>query len=140
MRACALAIAGLIAASTAMAQNAPAITCEVADFTMTMRLYLPLVSGGSGSPGEAGMQGTLEIHHQKVPKERRFWSLDGKRPAQFWNQEGQLKMLLLLGLGEDAISILIDTAQRQGDGEYTGAFRLVAPGVKLTGKLACVVG
>jgi hypothetical protein len=86
------------------------------------------------------MQGTLEIHHQKEPKERRLWSLDGKRPVQFWNQGGELKMLLVLGTGDDAILVVIETAQRQGETDYTGAFRLTAPGVRLTGKLACVVG
>jgi hypothetical protein len=86
------------------------------------------------------MQGTLELHHQKVPKERRLWSLDGKRPVQFWNQGGELKMLFVLGTGEDVITIVIDTAQRQGETEHTGAFRLTAPGLRLTGKLACVVG
>ena len=125
--------------SIAFAQQT-AVSCEVADFTMTMRLYLPLTPGPLGSPGSDPMQGTLEIHHQKVPKERRLWSLDGKRPAQFWNQGGELKMLLVLGTGDDAISIVIETAQRQSETEHTGAFRLLAPGVKLTGKLACVVG
>lgn len=134
-----LVVAAWLSSTTVLAQQ-PAATCEVADFSMTMRLYLPLDSGPLGSPGSEPMQGTLEIHHQKVPKERRAWSLDGKRPAQFWNQGGEFKMLLVLGTGDEAITIVIDTAQRRNEIEYTGAFRLAAPGLKLTGKLACVVG
>jgi hypothetical protein len=139
MRWAALAIAAWIASAPAHAQQA-AVSCEVADFSMTMRLYLPLAPGTYGSPGSEPMQGTLEIHHQKVPKEQRLWSLDGKRPLQFWNQGGELKMLFVLGAAEDAITIVIDTAQRLGEAEHTGVFRLTAPGVKLTGRLACVVG
>lgn len=132
-------IAGLLIASPAAAQQ-PAVSCEVADFTMSMRFYLPLTAEVGGSPGAAPMQGTVEIHHQKIPRERRSWSLDGKRPAQFWNQGRDLKMVLLLGTGSDQIAIVIETAQRMEGGEHMGEFRLVAPEVRLTGKLACQVG
>jgi hypothetical protein len=86
------------------------------------------------------MQGTLEIHHQKVPKDQRLWSLEGKRPAQFWNRDGELKLMLLLGPVTDRITVVIEAAQRQGYLEHLGSFRLVTGDVSLTGRLACNVG
>ena len=139
MRRAALVLGGVLVSTPALAQQS-AVSCEVADFSMTLRLHLPIAAGPYGSPSGQPMQGSLEIHHQKVPREQRVWSLDGKVPAQFWNQGGELKMLLILGTGEDAITLVINTAQRQGESNYTGAFRLNAAGVRLTGKLACVVG
>jgi len=118
----------------------PAVSCEVADFSMTLHLYMPLAYDKSGSPGDAGMEGSLEIHHQKVPKERRIWSLDGKRPVQFWNRDGDLKIMLVLGGGEEAIHLVIDTRQRRGEDEFVGAFRLTTPEVSLSGRLACQAG
>lgn len=118
----------------------PALSCEVADFSMTLRLFMPLSPDGTGSPGAAGMQGTVELHHQKVPKDRRLWSLDGKRPAQFWNRDRQLKILLVLGPASDPISLVIDTVQRDMTGDHRGEFFLMFGGTRLTGKLACVVG
>ena len=129
----------LALAGPARSQQAGA-SCEVADFTMTMRFYIPLTSSHNGSPTTEPMQGSLELHHQKIPKERRLWSLDGKRPAQFWNLDGTLKVLFLLGSAEEQISILIETAQRMANGEYTGTFRLVAGDLRLSGRLACAVG
>lgn len=126
------------AASRTQAQiPPPAVTCEVADFSMTLSLYLPLSRDGTGSVGEQGMQGSLEIHHQKVPKESRRWSLDGKRPAQFWNQGDELKILVVLGTAEDRITLAIDTLRRPSDSEHIGSFRLNASAVRLSGRLAC---
>ena len=107
---------------------------------MMLRLYLPLANDGSGSLGEAGMEGSLDIRHQKVPKERRFWTLDGKRPTQFWNRDGELKMMLAFGPLDDRIHLVIETKQRQGETQYVGAFQLLASEVKLTGRLACEGG
>ena len=76
---------GMAALPVAEARYTPAVSCEVADFSMTLRLYMPLSRDRTGSPGEAGMKGSLEIHHQKVPKERRVWSLDGRA---YWNRRG----------------------------------------------------
>jgi hypothetical protein len=112
-------------------------SCEVADFSMTMRLYLPLAYDGSGSPAGDGMEGSLEINHQKVPKDRRRWSLDGKRPVQFWNQDGELKMMLVLGPADDPVRLLIETKRRSGEDRYVGDFRLLTSEVKLSGRLAC---
>jgi hypothetical protein len=63
------------------------------------------------------MKGSLEIHHQKVPKDRRVWSLDGKRPAQFWNRDRELKLMLLLGSREELITLIIETKARPGEAE-----------------------
>lgn len=135
--AAALVMTPFIAAPAPAQIYRPAVSCEVADFSMTLRLYLPLAYDGTGSPGDAGMEGSLEIHHQKVPKDRRRWSLDGKRPVQFWNQDGELKIMLVLGGADDPIRVLIETKQRRGEPTYVGEFRLLTSEVKLTGRLAC---
>ncbi|MDX2157189.1 MAG: hypothetical protein SFW09_11830 [Hyphomicrobiaceae bacterium] len=122
------------------AGQVPAVGCEVADFNIVLKLYIPLAPDGSGSPGAGGMQGSLEIFHQKVPKERRLWSLDGKRPAQYWNHDGEFKLQLLLGSGDDRISLVLDTRRRQDTGEHMGGFRLETGAVKVTGRLACTIG
>lgn len=133
-------LAALCGSAPAVARYRPAISCEVADFSMTLRLYMPLSPDRTGSPGEAGMRGVLEIHHQKVPKDRRVWSLDGKRPAQFWNRDRELKILVLLGSREELVTLEIETAARPGEAEYAGGFRLTTPEVKLSGRLACQGG
>ncbi|MGE0701641.1 MAG: hypothetical protein AB7O57_21270 [Hyphomicrobiaceae bacterium] len=135
------AVIAVAAATPVTAQiRTPYASCETSDFNISLRMELPLALDGSGSPGEKGLSGTLEIHHQKVAKDRRLWSLDGKRPAQIWNRDGQFKMMLRLGLGEDAIMLIIDTAQRDAQGEHTGSFRLIAGEVRVTGRIACSVG
>lgn len=141
------ALAALLAAGLGMAAGAPAesrytpaVSCEVADFSMTLRLYMPLSRDRTGSPGDEGMKGSLEIHHQKVSKERRVWSLDGKRPAQFWNRDRELKLMLLLGSREDLITLVIETKGRPGEAEQAGEFRLVTSEVNLSGRLACRAG
>lgn len=131
---------GMAALPVAEARYTPAVSCEVADFSMTLRLYMPLSRDRTGSPGEAGMKGSLEIHHQKVPKERRVWSLDGKRPAQFWNRDRELKLMLLLGSREELITLIIETKARPGEAEHAGEFRLLTSEVNLSGRLACRAG
>lgn len=130
---------GVTLAAPAAAQ-VPAIGCEVSDFSLEMRLYMPLSPDGLGVPGSEGMQGTVDIRHSKIPVQHRRWSLDGRKPAMFWNRGGELKMLLLLGTGEARISIVIETSNKVGGGEHTGNFRLESNAVKLTGRLACAVG
>ncbi|MEZ5853470.1 MAG: hypothetical protein R3D67_01505 [Hyphomicrobiaceae bacterium] len=137
----AIAVAMLSPTNPALAQNrVPAISCEAADFNLMMRLYMPLIPDGSGVPGPAGMQGTVEITHQKVPKDRRLWSLEGKRPVMFWNRDNELRMLLQLGGGDAAIRIVIETKRQPTDYEYRGSFGIDASEVKLKGRLACVIG
>jgi len=117
----------------------PSVSCEAADFTMTLRLFIPLAADGSGAPAPDGMLGALEIHHSKVERSQRVWVLDGRRPAQFWNEGGELKIMLRLGSFSEPITVIIETAQRQGDTQHTGAFTLVVAGTRLKGRLACNV-
>ncbi len=136
-----LGLLGLAGGAPAQAQTyVPSLSCEASDFSMELKLYLVLTRDGTGAPGPAGMLGTVRLHHQKIDKDRRFWSLDGKRPAQFWNRDGQLKMMLVFGGGDEPITVVLETAQQLGGTEYSGAFRVIAPDVKLTGRLACSVG
>ncbi len=139
--AAAVAVAMVCSSSPITAQNRiPAISCEAADFNLMMRLYLPLLADGSGIPGTQGMQGQVEITHQKVAKDRRLWSLEGKRPVMFWNRDDELRMLLQLGVGDAAIRIVIETRRLPTDYEYRGSFAIEASEVRLKGRLACVVG
>lgn len=135
-----VALATIMPAGTSAQIYRPAVSCEVADFSMTLNLYLPLAFDRSGAPGDGAMEGTLDINHQKVPKEFRRWSLNGKRPVQFWNRDGELKMMLVLGSGDGRVQLVIDTKQRRGEQEYVGEFHLTASDVRLTGRLACQAG
>lgn len=134
------AVMGMLAGAANAQSYMPAVGCEVSDFSMAMSLHMPLSPDGSGAPGAQAMQGTLEIRHPKIPKDKSRWSLDGRKPAMFWNRGGDLKMLILLGTGEEMISIVIETSNRQGGGEHSGSFKLETRDVKLTGRLACAVG
>ncbi|MBS0243385.1 MAG: hypothetical protein JSS20_14500, partial [Proteobacteria bacterium] len=117
----ACALLALSATGASAQQIGPTlVSCDVADFNMVLRMELPLSPDGTGSPGPKGMRGTLEIHHQKVPKDRRLWSLDGKPPAQFWNVEPELKMLLVFGGVGDQIRLVIDLKRQQGHSEHNG--------------------
>jgi hypothetical protein len=119
----------------------PSVACTVADSNMTLDLYMPLAMDGSGVAATTGMTGSLEIHHSKVPKQRRRWSLDGRQPSHFWNLGSEMRLRLILAPGEELIDLVIETANRQGDGVYAGNFRLqTAEGVRVTGRLQCYVG
>lgn len=141
-RAVAMLLAALLAPAVPAAAQVPqaAVGCEVSDFSVALRLYLPLLADGSGSPDARGFQGTLEIRHLKMPRERRFWTLDGKRPVQFWNRDNALKMLIVVGAGEGQIRLILDTARGPDGPEYRGTFRLQSSEVNVTGRLACTVG
>ncbi|MFV0298339.1 MAG: hypothetical protein ACK5JT_19730 [Hyphomicrobiaceae bacterium] len=129
---------GLSGAANAQ-QRGPAVSCEVSDFNLNMRLYMPLDPNGTGAPS-GPLQGSVQITHQKVPINRRNWSLDGRRPVQFWNVDRQLNMMLMLAGQPDPITIVIKTSARPGDYQYRGEFKLKADGVKVEGQLACVAG
>ncbi len=133
---------GLGSGGEASAQiRVPSVACTVADSNVTLDLYLPLAMDGSGVAATTGMTGSLEIHHFKVPKERRRWALDGRQPSQFWNLGPEMRLRLILAPGEQLIDLVIETANRQGDGVYSGNFRLeTAEGVRVTGRLQCYVG
>ena len=60
----------------------PSISCAVNDHSLALDLYAPLNPDGSGTLGRGGLQGSLEIHHYLMAKERRRWPLDGRQPTQ----------------------------------------------------------
>jgi hypothetical protein len=120
-------------------QRTPSIDCEVTDSNVALDFYMPLSKDNSGNAAR-GMRGKLDIHHQKLPKDRRSWSLDDKLPAQFWNWGNELKIRLLLATGEQLIDFVID-AKRLQPGPHTGTFRLeTGEGVKVIGRVECTVG
>ncbi len=133
-------LAALLATVSAPASaQVPAVGCEVSDFSMALSLFMPLMPDGTGAPGSQGMQGTVELRHSKIPKDKSRWTLDGRKPAMYWNRGGELKVLILLGSGDGLISISIEASNKQG-GDHIGSFRLETGEVKLTGRLACTVG
>lgn len=141
--AAAWALAGAASAPSALAQyRDPLVVCEVRDYNLALDLEMPLKRDGSGTPADDGMRGRLQILHQKVANERRDWSLDKRRPTQFWLVGNDLKLRLMLGLGEELIDLVIE-ARRKGedDSDYAGTFRLnTAEGVRVTGRIGCAVG
>ena len=139
LRALTFAIAVLTNAPAPAQQRIPSVGCQVSDSNVTLDLYMPLSKDGSGNAAR-GMRGMLEIHHQKLPKDRRSWPLDEKLPAQFWNWGNDLKIRLLLGTGEQLIDFIIETKRVQA-GPHTGNFRLeTGEGVKVVGRIECSVG
>ena len=136
----ALFVCAFVTAAQVSAQlRAPSVGCQVADTNVALDLFLPLARDGSGNAAR-GMRGTLEIHHQKLPRERRTWTLDDRLPAQFWNVAGELRIRLLLGQGEQLVDVVIEARQSPA-GPHTGTFRLeTGEGVKVVGRVACTVG
>ncbi len=115
------------------------VGCRVADYNLTLDLLLPTANDGSGS-ASGPMQGTLQINHQRVPKERRQWSLENRAPAQFWNTGGDLKLRIMFGAGDSVVDLVIDTQQQRGatDARRTGTFRLeTGEGVRVIGRIEC---
>ena len=116
------------------------ISCRVSESNISLDMTIPLARDGSGNASR-GMQGTLDIHHQKMARERRHWNLGDKLPAQFWNWGNDMKVRLLLGTGAQLVDLVIDTQQRPGQQVHTGNFKLeTAEGVRVVGRLECQVG
>jgi hypothetical protein len=139
----ALACAALLVAGTvpAAAQRGPMLACAVADHSIALDLMLPLASDGSGAGTKAGLSGSLEIHHYKVARERRRWSLDGRQPTQLWNHGNDLKLRLMLAPGENLVDLVIETRRRPDAGAHMGGFRLeTGEGVRVEGRIECTVG
>ena len=131
--------ASLLFASPILAQPyQPSVACRVSDSNIMLDLYLPLAKDGSGNVAR-GMRGELQIHHQKMAQERRRFALDDKLPAQFWNVGNDLKIRLLLGLGEDLVDLVVEVQRNSQSADTNGVFRLVtAEGVKVQGRIGCV--
>lgn len=134
-----LSLVAIVPLPASAQQRQPSVGCQVTDTNVALDFLLPLSRDGSGNAAR-GMRGLLEIHHQKLPRDRRAWPLDDRLPAQFWNWGGELKVRLLLGQGEQLLDFVIET-RRVPAGPYAGSFRLEsAEGVKVTGRIECTVG
>lgn len=88
------------------------------------------------------LKGMLQMYHQKVARDRRVWSLDGRSLAQYWNVGSELKLRLVLQSGDDVVDLAIETHSRPGSaGDYAGSFRLeTTDGVRVSGRVECARG
>ena len=128
-------------ANNLAAAAAPAVSCAVADYSLTLDLFLPLETDGTGGAARGGMKGTLEIHHQKVARDRRRWALDGRQPSMLWNVDKDFRIRLVLATGENLVDLVIETQLRAASGNHAGTFRLLtSEGVKVQGRIECSVG
>jgi hypothetical protein len=125
-------------ASSAQAQQGE-IYCGISDSNVELKLITHAQPGGGQAAIPGSMTGSLDIHHQKVPRERRHLDLDKRTFAQFWNYGTELKLRLYVEQGDGRTDLVIDTNVRPGtDGDYAGNFRLeTSDGVRVTGRAEC---
>jgi hypothetical protein len=123
----------------AQAQLSGAIYCGISDSNVELKLITKAQPGGGQAAIPGSMTGSLDIHHQKVPRERRHLDLDKRTFAQFWNYGTELKLRLYVEQGDGRTDLVIDTKVRPGtDGDYAGNFRLeTSDGVRVTGRAEC---
>ncbi len=126
------------AASSAEAQQGE-IYCGISDSNVELKLLAKVQPGGSQAAVAGSLSGSLDIHHQKVPRERRSLSLDKRAFAQFWNYGGELKLRLFFEQDDGRTDLVVETKLRPGtDGDYAGNFRLeTSDGVRVTGRVEC---
>ncbi len=125
-------------ASSAQAQQGE-IYCGISDSNAELKLLTKVQPGGGQGAIPGSLSGTLDIHHQKVPRERRNLVLDKRAFAQFWNYAGELKLRLFIEHDDGRTDLVVDTKVRPGtDGDYAGHFRLeTSDGVRVTGRVEC---
>jgi hypothetical protein len=125
-------------ASSAQAQQGE-IYCGISDSNVELKLIAKVQPGGGQATIPGSLTGSLDIHHQKVPRERRHLDLDKQTFAQFWNYGTELKLRLYVEQGDGRTDLVIDTKVRPGtDGDYAGNFRLeTSDGVRVTGRAEC---
>ncbi len=117
------------------------IYCAVQDSNLDLKLIAsidPDPRGGDAVvPGS--LKGTLHIYHQKVPRDRRTWALEGRTLAQYWNTGDELKLRLVLRNEDDVVDLIIETRMRPGTaGDYAGDFKLETNDpVRVTGRAEC---
>lgn len=123
----------------AQAQLSGAIYCGISDSNVELKLITKVQPGGGQAAIPGSLTGSLDIHHQKVPRERRHLDLDKRTFAQFWNYGTELKLRLYVEQGDGRTDLVIDTKVRPGtDGDYAGNFRLeTSDGVRVTGRAEC---
>jgi hypothetical protein len=116
-----------------------AIYCGISDSNVELKLLTKVQPGGGQAAIPGSLSGTLDIHHQKVPRERRNLELDKRAFAQFWNYAGELKLRLFFEQDHGRTDLIVDTKLRPGtDGDYAGNFRLeTSDGVRVTGRAEC---
>lgn len=139
VRPAAIAIATLAIALPAHAQQGVEIYCGISDSNVELKL-ITKVQPGAGQAAIAGsLSGSLDIHHQKVPRERRNLVLDKRTFAQFWNYGPELKLRLFFEQDDGRTDLVVDTKLRPGtDGDFAGNFRLeTSDGVRITGRAEC---
>ncbi|MFM9847482.1 MAG: hypothetical protein ACKVP3_10005 [Hyphomicrobiaceae bacterium] len=125
-------------ASSAQAQQGE-IYCGISDSNVELKLLTKVQPGGGQAAIPGSLSGSLDIHHQKVPRERRNLSLDKRAFAQFWNYANELKLRLFIEQDDGRTDLVVDTKLRPGtDGDYAGNFRLeTSDGVRVTGRAEC---
>lgn len=118
------------------------VYCSARDTNLDLKLQASVDPRAGEGVVPGSLKGVLQVHHQKVPRDRRAWPLDGRSIAQYWNVGGELKLRLLLQSGDDAVDLIIETRSRPGSaGDYAGSFRLeTTDGVRVTGRVECVRG
>jgi hypothetical protein len=123
----------------AQAQLSGAIYCGISDSNAELKLITKAQPGGGQAAIPGSLTGSLDIHHQKVPRERRHLDLDKRTFAQFWNYGTELKLRLYVEQDDGRTDLIIDTKVRPGtDGDYAGNFRLeTSDGVRVTGRVEC---
>jgi hypothetical protein len=132
------AILLLVTVTSARAQQGE-IYCGISDSNVELKLLTKVQPGGGQSAIPGSLTGSLDIHHQKVPRERRNLSLDMRAFAQFWNYASELKLRLFFEQDDGRTDLVVDTKLRPGtDGDYAGNFRLeTSDGVRITGRVEC---
>lgn len=136
-----LAIACVVlGAMSGAARAGIGIECHASESNVALDFILPLARDGSGNI-QGPMQGALNIQHQKLPRERRLWSLDDRRPSQFWNVGGDLRIRVVIGSGTEIIDLVVEAQQRSGaPEERSGWFKIeTGEGVRATGRIVCSI-
>lgn len=130
-------VAGIATGPAGAQLRQPRVVCSMADHSFLVDLAVPLQA--DGSPDRRGMDGSLDIHHQKLSQERRRWSLARRQPTQLWLHANDLRLKLVLGTGDELMEVVIETMRRSPfDAEYAGSIALrAAEGVRLAGRITC---
>lgn len=129
----------LLATVTSARAQQGEIYCGISDSNVELKLLAKVQPGGGQAAIAGSLSGSLDIHHQKVPRERRNLSLDKRAFAQFWNYANELKLRLFFEQDDGRTDLVVDTKLRPGtDGDYAGNFRLeTSDGVRVTGRVEC---
>lgn len=134
-----MAAALLAALARPVAAQQGELYCGISDSNVELKLLAKVQPGGGQSAIAGSLRGSLNIHHQKVPRDRRSLSLDNRAFAQFWSYASELKLRLFIEQDDGRTDLVVDTKIRPGtDGDYAGNFRLeTSDGVRVTGRVEC---